>query len=143
MAVLQVQRPPEELPENRRREASRYVAGVKREVAVEFQPHHRRREAVDAPVSGGVHDLEGGQLREDFPVLFDERRAVVLHPEDYAGIEDAGGDEERDDDLVDLMENIPGESTAGEHHCRNSVGVVTGRRLRAAALDDPHRSNFF
>lgn len=111
-------------------------------MVVKFKSDHRGREAVDAPIGGGVEDRMRREAIEDFSVFCDERRSVILYDEDHARIEQFRGDEERDDDFVDLVEDVAGESAGGEDHGGDAVPVIADRRRSVAAVDDLHRSHF-
>lgn len=62
---------------------------------------------MNARVCSRIHDLVTRQSREDLAELADEPRIVVLHDEEGPGLEMLGGDEKRDYDVVEFVEQVP------------------------------------
>lgn len=119
-----MQRFPEKPPEIAHREADWDFARVHGQMPVEFESDYRTWKAMNALIRRWIHYFVIRQFRQGVAVFSEKFRIVIFHYEDCSGFELFGGDEERDEDLVDLVEYVAHESAGREDDGRNLVLVL-------------------
>ncbi|VAI73678.1 unnamed protein product [Triticum turgidum subsp. durum] len=127
--------------EVQQRVVARRAGRVDAEVAVAAEADDDARVAADAGALVEVDDVVAGQVGEDEAVLVDEPRLEVGDEELDLAVVGAGGDEERDEHVAEVVPRVGREPVHGEHDGRDGVpGGALGRHqgLRGAQGLDRH-----